>query len=398
MIDFLKVDNKLVLRYTPEEGETDLIDKKLSNNEIIGLSWKCFHVRNEYRHQNTEVKDGVIEYHFTIGQLEENYYHITKEAIGIDFELFIHKSIQLTRKYFVAVRNIAIFPRIGQLGISTLHIGGEAPDALPNDIYKKLLKNFPNTTELNKYAQARISSIIRQYIQTDIDGEASYNKYLNKKPSHTGEQLGAYFAEYEKEKFDRLHTKMNDMLASTARYNETQWQKEILQIILFLYPKYIRAFREAPVVDSISHKTRKIDFLLVDASGYIDAIEIKKPFDGCLVTPKLYRDNHVPMRELSGTVMQIEKYLYHLNRWGVAGEQKLNETYSDSLPKGLSIKIVNPAGLIIMGRDCNLTPDQRNDFEVIRRKYRNVLDIMTYDDILRRLETIRNQLSSINIQ
>ena len=44
-----------------------------------------------------------------------------------------------------------------------------------------------------------------------------------------------------------------------------------------------------------------------------------------------------------------------------------------------------------MGRDQNLTPEQRTDFEVIRRKYRHVVEIMTYDDLLRRLKIIREQ-------
>lgn len=57
----------------------------------------------------------------------------------------------------------------------------------------------------------------------------------------------------------------------------------------------------------------------------------------------------------------------------------------------MEIKIVNPNGLIIMGRDKGLSEEQRKDFEVIRRKYRNVLDIITYDDLIRRLEVIRDQ-------
>ena len=109
------------------------------------------------------------------------------------------------------------------------------------------------------------------------------------------------------------------------------------------------------------------------------------------ITPSnRYRDNHVPMRELSGTIMQLEKYLYHLNRWGQIGEDKLNERYADQLPAGLHIKIVNPSGMIIMGRDNAFTSGQRTDFEVIRRKYRHVVEIMTYDDLLRRLQTIRD--------
>jgi hypothetical protein len=183
------------------------------------------------------------------------------------------------------------------------------------------------------------------------------------------------------------------LAAPDAAYNETQWQKEILQVIQFLYPKYIKAFREAPIRDSLADKNRSIDFLLVDASGYVDGIEIKKPFAECIVSSNRYRDNHVPMKELSGTIMQLEKYLYHLNRWGEAGETKLNQLYAAELPAGMKIKIVNPSGMIIMGRDNTLTDDQKTDFAVIRRKYRHVVEIMTYDDLLRRLKTIRDQFA-----
>jgi hypothetical protein len=175
-------------------------------------------------------------------------------------------------------------------------------------------------------------------------------------------------------------------------YTEARWQIEIIQIIQLLYSKYVHAIPEAPVKDSLAGKDRYIDFMLVDASGYVDAVELKKPFAECIVTKNVYRDNHVPMRELNGTVMQLEKYLYHLNRWGQQGEKKLNDRYGDQLPDGVAIKVVNPSGMIIMGRDKDLTEDQRNDFEVIRRKYRHVLEITTYDDMLRRLEVIRNQL------
>lgn len=95
------------------------------------------------------------------------------------------------------------------------------------------------------------------------------------------------------------------MLLSELSYSEWQWQEEILQIILLMYPKYLHAFREVPV------KNRRVDFLLVDAIGHIDVVEIKKPFDKSIVAKQTYRDNHIPLRELSGTIMQIEKYIFH---------------------------------------------------------------------------------------
>jgi hypothetical protein len=253
-----------------------------------------------------------------------------------------------------------------------------------------MLRQFPTTYELKKYARARVASMIRNYVPIQADHEAEYLRYRQRKASAKGSQPQKVFSGYENDKFAALVQKIETMLAGAETYTEPQWQKEILQVIRFLYPKYICAFPEAPVRDALAGKDRRIDFLLIDASGYVDAIEIKKPFSECMVTSNRYRDNHVPMRELSGTIMQLEKYLYHLNRWGQTGEDKLNERYEDQLPAGLQIKIVNPSGMIIMGRDRAFTPDQRTDFEVIRRKYRQVVEIMTYDDMLRRLQTIRD--------
>ena len=44
--------------------------------------------------------------------------------------------------------------------------------------------------------------------------------------------------------------------------------------------------------------------------------------------------------------------------------------------------------MIILGRDNNFNRRQTLDFEIIRRKYSNVVDIITYDDLLRRLNNI----------
>jgi len=199
------------------------------------------------------------------------------------------------------------------------------------------------------------------------------------------------FAKFESDKYSELIKRIEAMLANLDGFNERQWQEEILRIILFLFPKYIATLREAPVRDTLAGKDRAIDFLLIDASGYIDGVEIKKPSAECMVTKNTYRENHVPMRELNGTVMQLEKYLFHLNRWGQQGEKALNKRFASQLPPGISLQIVNPSGMIIMGRDQDWTQDQRTDFEVIRRKYRHVLEILTYDDLLRRLKFIRSQ-------
>lgn len=62
------------------------------------------------------------------------------------------------------------------------------------------------------------------------------------------------------------------------------------------------------------------------------------------------------------------------------------------MPKNFQIHITNPAAIIIMGRKVGLSKEQLQDFEVIKRKYKNVVDIITYDDLLNRLNSIIEQL------
>jgi hypothetical protein len=132
--------------------------------------------------------------------------------------------------------------------------------------------------------------------------------------------------------------------------------------------------------------------LLVDSTGNVDVVEIKRPFDNCIVTKNTYRDNYIPLRELSGTVMQIEKYIFYLNKWGKRGEDFLTNKYKEKLSDDFKIKITNPSGIIVMGRENGLSNIQLEDFEVIKRKYKNIIDIITYDDLLKRLEFTIDQL------
>ena len=130
----------------------------------------------------------------------------------------------------------------------------------------------------------------------------------------------------------------------------------------------------------------------IDSNGNVDIVEIKRPFDNCIVTKNTYRDNHIPLRELSGTVMQIEKYIFYLNKWGKKGEDVLTNKYKEKLLDDFKIKITNPSGIIVMGRENCLSNIQREDFEVIKRKYKNIIDIITYDDLLKRLKFTIEQL------
>lgn len=373
------------MSYSSEYPGPAWVYHELDKNEHVTISKAFSFTRNElFSSRDKENEDAPVE--FEVAKRAGEYYCFPKDVLSLEHDLYIHEDVSLERKLFIAERNISIFPKIDRIVSRSIYVGGDNESAIPESVFRELLKDFPNTYELNRYASARISSILSSYLDTKEDYEEQYQKYLNSKISRKGANLKFKFSEVELLKYTSLLEKLKAMLSDEVSYSETQWQEELLQIILLLYPKYIYVFKEAPVRDTYNNTNRSIDYLLVDSSGNTDIIEIKKPFDRCIVTERTYRDNYIPLRELSGTVMQIEKYIFYLNKWGRKGEEKLTKHYKDDIADGFQIRITNPSGIIIMGRNKGMSIAQQQDFEVIKRKYKNVIDIITYDDLIQRLE------------
>jgi hypothetical protein len=392
MIEFQKNNDGVILQYSPEFG-SEWIYKQLADSGSFSLR-RTFFLETVHLYGSSKVDepdyDSPVE--FKVARKAGDYFEFDMEILNIEYRLYIHKDIDLTYRTFIAEKKVSVFSIINELKPSKIYIGGEHQDSLPKEEFQSLIKNFPNTYELRKYVVGRLSAVLRNYFEINIDGEKQYHQYMNKKISKVGDDITGTFKESEILKFTTILEKLEGMLKDENSYSEKQWQLEILQIILLLHPKYIHVFKEAPVRDTYNKKNRSLDFLLVDSTGNTDIIEIKRPFDKCIVTSNQYRNNYIPLRELSGTVMQIEKYIFYLNKWGKKGEEVLTKKYKDELPKGFSIKITNPGGIIIMGRENNLSPSQKQDFEVIKRKYKNVLDIITYDDLLGRIKFTIEQL------
>ena len=92
-------------------------------------------------------------------------------------------------------------------------------------------------------------------------------------------------------------------------------------------------------------------------------------------------------REISGSIQQIEKYIFCLNSSDKAKED-VSKKLTEFLPEGVEVKIVNPQGILLAGRSKEFTDEQKKDFELIKRQYKHVADIMTYDDLAQRLKNI----------
>lgn len=107
------------------------------------------------------------------------------------------------------------------------------------------------------------------------------------------------------------------------------------------------------------------------------------------------RHRYYPSRALSGTVQQVEKYILCLTDSKVQQDsfyKKLSEKLFEKLHGEINPRAINPRGLILLGRSRGFNNQQKMDFELIRRQYRNIADIMTYDDLINRFERIITSL------
>lgn len=405
MITFSSSDDKILLNYTPERQE-NWIEKAINQRPYVTLKktftlWRDLLVVDKKSKQddleNPSDFDEFETTSFLFAVFNNEYCKVIRGILVNDFDIYIYTTQPLSVDYFVADSNVSVFKVINSIYKEDIYIGGNALNSLPISAFNNLLKYFPSGYERRKYIEARISSVFRNYFDNVRDAEKTYHQYLNKKLSQKGSNLTKTFQESELIKYQTILGKLTLMLNEENQYSENQWQEEILQIILLFYPKYIFTFREVPVYTRIAEgiKNRFLDFLLVDSNGNTDILEIKKPFENAIMTKGVYRDNYIPLRDLSGTVMQIEKYVYYLNRWSYEGEKFLTEKYRKELPHSFDIKITNPGGIIIMGRENNLSREQKRDFEVVKRKYKNVIDIITYDGLIERLKTTITQVKKI---
>ncbi|BCW89712.1 hypothetical protein sos41_28780 [Alphaproteobacteria bacterium SO-S41] len=403
MFEFVVTPIGATVKYTPDIQGPAWIKSELSKHGSITISRVfSFLADDVVSEPDGDPFEENAEYEFRFATIIGEYLKIEGRIFGIIPNIFLHKNIPLSRKLFAAERNVSIFLRISKILNSTddIIIGGDHPSAIPYAEFENLLKKFPNTLELDRYANARVADILGDYLDNMKDARRVYEDYLSKTRAFIKENplRQEELLHLEVHKYKLIRKTITGWLTSGANRSESDWQNMILQFILLIFPKYVAVLRNVKINDyytspgSVHH--RYIDIALIDASGNIDLIEIKKPTLDMLLGKTIYRGNSVPSRVLTYTVMQAEKYLFHLNKWGIKGEELLTKKYRSALPSDLKIRITSPKSIVILGRDRLPSGDpafdenQGFDFDVIKRKYSNLIDIMSYDDLLRRLDNI----------
>ncbi len=398
-IQFILENDRLLLRYQPSDVRDPLyVSRELSTTGRATI-------RKTFRFEGSDLVGPVVpdeadegECTFVFGIAEKDYYRVNRRILDLKHDLLLWKQMPLNHKAFIAHRDISIFRRIDSLVDESIVVGGPADGAIPFNVFNELLANFPTSTETDHYARARVTNVLKDYLGTMSDAQAKLDSFLNKKKTIRNRSKIGFIKDYEPKKFEYVHDEIVAMLreleVDSKAYKEEDWQRQITEFLLLIFPKYVAVLEKVHIKDFYpkggkAQTERYIDLMLVDANGTVDIIEIKRPEPHQLLSRKPgSRGNYTPASALSEAAVQVEKYLFHLSKWGQAGERAIQEKHKDELPEGFEIRITNPKAMLILGRDKDFTSDQKFDFEIIKRKYANIVDIMTYDDLLLRLKNI----------
>jgi len=380
-----KNDEDLICEYTPYAENTSFIFEKINQDGSYTVK-RTFTISNN---EILEDKENSIE--FEIGKKDGDYYHLNNKVLGIKHNIFIYEDMKTDISYFVAHENISIMKKIDDILDEDLYIGGKNGN-LPGNIFEELIKKFPNKHELYLYSHMRIGVLIQDYLLTKKENHIVYENYMSKKnkntfiTDHKDIITEKEIAENEYLKYLYIKNKLIKMLENETIYSEKDWQNEIAKILTLIFPLY-QSVVEEPVIKT-DEGDKRPDFIFIDVNGNIDIAEIKKSYNIPIMTKTKYRNNYYASKELTGTLMQIEKYIYHLCRTAKNSEKLIKKKIFNQTQEELDIYIRNPRGIIILGRSNKLNADQIRDFEILRRKYKHIADIISYDDLVHRLDSL----------
>lgn len=329
-----------------------------------------------------------------IGEVKDGYVYFDKSAFNINYNFAIEensfKKLELRKKDLIICRgsliskNVNLIKTISDYVKTDCYIVDKYNDNYGNngyildDDFKNILSKLPNEREIKLYKEARLDHIVNDYFD-NTNGIEKYNHYINSKSKTKLLNLNNIDRSYEIINYEYIISTLENALKN-INVTEEEWQNLLAPIIPLLFPRYVRCYSKVPVIQNDNQRENKeLDFLLADIDGNVCIIELKKPFSDKSIL-KLYRNNYAPCKEFGGAIQQIHRYIWDLNNFKDKNTKNLENKY------GGEFKLINPQGVLIYGRSNNFNDKEKLDFEIIRKQYKDIVDIITYDDLIDRLK------------
>jgi hypothetical protein len=159
---------RLLLNYLPDDEDRNWVPSALKSRGEAHLK-KTFHLRNrhvlKWPEKSEDPFDDDNSMQFLLGEIDGTYYKIGKGILIDKNDIFLHRDLAFEIKMFVASERISVFRTLGSLYPHDIYVGGRHKNAIPAKAFSQLINQFPTTTEKNRYAQARVAGVLRNYLR-----------------------------------------------------------------------------------------------------------------------------------------------------------------------------------------------------------------------------------------
>lgn len=380
--------DKLIMHYIPSSGYNE-IKNKIELDEEPVYSRRTFTIT---KRDIVEYIDEQEEICVQIGTKNGDLIFLNKEIFNINYEFAFQCGIEVKDEYIIHDTISIVYEISNKLKRDFIVIKDEdtllykGKDIVPLSVFERLIKSLPCKREIYLYKLKTIDCIVGDCFSKPLGYLRRYENYIKKSRAKLNHNIPINLdidKNLKIEKYKSIIEEMKRMLSDPGK-TEENWQKQIAQFVLLLYPKYVVCLEKVKIKGA-DDSSKELDFLLIDDQGNADILEIKKPFESCILGKSLYRENYVPKRELSGAIMQCQKYIFSLLAYKEENEKKINNSQSDNL-KNIKVRLINPHAIIFCGRNAGFSEQQYEDFEIIKRNNTNIIDIVTYDDLINRLQ------------
>lgn len=381
----------IVLNYSPING-VDIETWPLSEfnkEEIVKIKNFMFSKRDILQYDDYTIK-------FIFGRKEKEHYKILAEIVNCKNNIMISNPSILNEVNLITGKYKNIFQSIenARKTQSDLIIGGSNCN-ISNEDFTNLLNKFPKSYEIIRYYENRVDILLSNYFEDTLNNSEKYNNYMNKRNEGLKIRSISEIKKTDIFKYEYILKILQENILKCSSISEADWKKFIAEVLLLLFPKYINYHQEVYVKlmsDDRGKKREFLDFMLVNSNGNVDLLEVKKPDCATIISSTSDHNNYYATNSLSKACMQLEKYIYNLNRNIENSELEFKKKYGNQYEDDFNFRIMNPRGIIIAGYSLGYNKKQLNDLELIKRMYFNIVDIYTYNDLIQMLERIINQL------
>ena len=123
MIEIKKLDDKLILIYSPQHGTEWIYEDYLDIGEDITLK-KIFNFTKQNLYEDSTYKNDDSFINFLLGVVKEDYYYIPAQILELKNDVLIYKDINITPEYFGCNFAINILKLFEEIAGNQLIIGG----------------------------------------------------------------------------------------------------------------------------------------------------------------------------------------------------------------------------------------------------------------------------------